>query len=127
MRLLKLELKRVLKTRTTAVLLLAILVISAFMAYIPITFSYVIRWNGQGERETILGMDAIRYDKQARAGLAGANPPRAEICRPAALARTVARGRARQGAGGPPVAQAPCASRRALSRASIARLTGRPQ
>ncbi len=75
MRLLKLELKRVLKTRTTAVLLLAILVISAFMAYIPITFSYVIRWNGQGERETILGMDAIRYDKQARAGLAGTVTP----------------------------------------------------
>ena len=38
MRLLKLELKRVLKTRTTAVLLLAILVISAFMAYIPSPF-----------------------------------------------------------------------------------------
>ena len=75
MRLLKLELKRVLKTRTTAVLLLAILVISAFMAYIPITFSYVIRWNDQGERETILGMDAIRYDKQARAGLAGTVTP----------------------------------------------------
>lgn len=75
MRLLKLELKRVLKTRTTVVLLLAILVISAFMAYIPVTFSYVIRWNDQGERETILGMDAIQYDKQARAGLAGTVTP----------------------------------------------------
>lgn len=43
MRLLKLELKRVLKSRITVILLLAIVVISAFMAYIPITFSYVIR------------------------------------------------------------------------------------
>ena len=39
MRLLKLELKRVLKSRITVILLLAIVVISAFMAYIPLTFS----------------------------------------------------------------------------------------
>lgn len=84
MRLLKLELKRVLKSRITVILLLAIVVISAFMAYIPITFSYVIRWNERGERETLLGLDAIRYDKQARAGLAGTVTP--ELVRQALMA-----------------------------------------
>ena len=41
MRLMKLELKRVLKTRLTLILLTFSLVLSLVMAYIPTTFSYV--------------------------------------------------------------------------------------
>lgn len=75
MRLLKLELKRVLKSRITVILLLAILAISAFMAYIPITFSYVTVWDEQGEKATLLGLDAIAFDKQVQSVIAGPVTP----------------------------------------------------
>ncbi len=75
MRLIKLELKRVLKTRMTILLLAAALVLSLLMAYIPITFSYVNYWDDNGNQVRLLGMDAIAYYKTAQAGTAGVVTP----------------------------------------------------
>ena len=75
MRLIKSELKRVLKTRMTILLLAAALVLSLLMAYIPITFSYVNYWDDNGNQVRLLGMDAIAYYKTAQAGTAGVVTP----------------------------------------------------
>ena len=59
MRLMKLELKRVLKTRLTLILLTFSLVLSLVMAYIPTTFSYVSYLDDNGNTIKPLGLDAV--------------------------------------------------------------------
>lgn len=75
MKLLKLELKRILKTRLTLILLTLSLLLSLVMAYIPITFSYVNFVDENGNPGTLLGLDAIRYEKALQSDTAGAVTP----------------------------------------------------
>ena len=75
MRLMKLELKRVLKTRLTLILLTLSLVLSLVMAYIPITYSYVNLLDENGNSEKLQGLDAIRYEKAVQSGTAGVVTP----------------------------------------------------
>lgn len=70
MRLFRLELKRVIKTRTTWILLAAALLISVLMAWLPVTFETrnVVE---DGVEKELTGFDAIRVKRQAQAGIAG--------------------------------------------------------
>lgn len=71
MRLMKLELKRVLKTRLTLILLTFSLVLSLVMAYIPVAYSYVSLLDENGNSEKLQGLDAIRYGKAVQSDTVG--------------------------------------------------------
>ena len=71
MRLMKLELKRVLKTRLTLILLTFSLVLSLVMAYIPTTFSYVTYRDTNGDIVKLLGLDAVQYLKTLQSDTTG--------------------------------------------------------
>ena len=75
MRLMKLELKRVLKTRLTLILLSLSLVLSLVMAYIPTTFSYVSYLDDNGNTIKLLGLDAVQYLKTLQSDTAGEVTP----------------------------------------------------
>lgn len=75
MRLLKLELKRILKTRTTFVLLLFSLFLSFLMAYLPTTFSGHSYMNEAGNQVEVKGLASIRYEKEVQADIAGPVTP----------------------------------------------------
>lgn len=75
MRLFKLELKRVLKTRLTLILLALSLVLSLVMAYIPITFSYVTCLDDNGNDVKLVGLDALHYLKTLQANTSGEVSP----------------------------------------------------
>lgn len=75
MRLMKLELKRVLKTRLTLLLLAFSLVLSLAMAYIPTTFSYVTYRDANGDTGKLLGLDAVRYLKTLQSDATGEVTP----------------------------------------------------
>ncbi len=63
MRLLALEIKRVLKTKRTWILIVAAVLLAVFMAYIPITFVTVQKTDESGNYVEITGKDAINYYK----------------------------------------------------------------
>ncbi len=71
MRLLKLELKRVLKTRLTAILLVLALLLSVTLAWIPTTFPHVTYFDENGDLVTLLSMDALRYMREAEEPFSG--------------------------------------------------------
>ena len=71
----KLELKRVLKTRSTLILLTLSLVLSLVMAYIPTTFSYVSYLDDDGNTIKLLGLDAVQYLKTLQSDTAGTVTP----------------------------------------------------
>lgn len=71
MRLLYLEIKRVFKTRLTWVLLLAAVLLSAFMAYIPVTFVKSLYIDEGGRAEVISGIKAIENNKKLEEKMAG--------------------------------------------------------
>ncbi len=71
MRLLKLELKRVLKTRLTAILLILALLLSAALAWIPTTFPHTEYFDENGDLVEVFNMDALRYIQEVEAPLAG--------------------------------------------------------
>ena len=75
MRLMKLELKRVLKTRLTLILLTFSLVLSLVMAYIPTTFSYVTYRDSNRDTVKLLGLDAVQYLKTLQSDTAGEVTP----------------------------------------------------
>ena len=75
MRLMKLELKRGLKTRSTLILLTLSLVLSLVMAYIPTTFSYVTYRDANGDTVKLLGLDAVQYLKTLQSDTAGTVTP----------------------------------------------------
>lgn len=75
MRLLKLELKRVLKTRVTFILLLFSLFLSFLMAYLPVTFSYSKYTDDAGNQVSLKGLASIRYEKALQADIAGPVTP----------------------------------------------------
>lgn len=72
MRLLKLEIKRVLKTRITIVLLFLSFLFSFLFAYLPTTFSYINHVDGAGQAIKLKGLDSIRYEKEVQADITGA-------------------------------------------------------
>ena len=78
MRLFRLELKRVIKTRTTWILLAAALLLSSFLfcfpAYTLLLFSFPFETRNvveDGVEKELTGFDAIRVKRQAQAGIAG--------------------------------------------------------
>lgn len=75
MRLLKLEIKRILKTRVTIVLLFLSLSLSFLMAYIPTTFSYHSYTDTDGNTIELKGLASIRYEKEVQADIAGTVTP----------------------------------------------------
>lgn len=75
MRLLKLEIKRVLKTRITIVLLLLSLLFSFLFAYLPTTFSYINHMDDAGQTVKLKGLDSIRYEKDVQADITGVVTP----------------------------------------------------
>lgn len=75
MRVLKLEIKKMMKTRRTWVLIAASLFLSVIMAYFPVTFQYAERYDEAGEETELEGMEAIRYLKEARADITGEVTP----------------------------------------------------
>ncbi len=71
MRLLKLELKRVLKTRMTAILLILALLLSVALAWIPTTFPHTEYFDENGNLVEVFNMEALRYMQKVEAPLAG--------------------------------------------------------
>lgn len=67
MRLFLLELKRLLKTRRSLVLLIFMLGFTAFMAYMPTT-AFMSRVGGE---EFIFGLEALEHNKETQQGIAG--------------------------------------------------------
>lgn len=71
MRILGLELRRILKTRTTIILVVAALCLTFFMAYLPITFVKNTYVDAEGNIVEISGKEAIEYDKRMQREIAG--------------------------------------------------------
>ncbi len=71
MRLLKLELKRVLKTRLTIVLLILALLLSVVLAWIPTTFPKATFFGENGELVELTGMDALRHIQKVQEPFSG--------------------------------------------------------
>ncbi|MDE6951441.1 MAG: ABC transporter permease [Lachnospiraceae bacterium] len=71
MRLLKLELKRVLKTRMTVVLLLLSFGFSFLLAWLPTTFSRIKYTDEEGYEVELKGLESIRYEKEVQRDTAG--------------------------------------------------------
>lgn len=69
MRLFCLEVKRVLKSRRTFILLAVALVMSAAMAYLPIAFESINRPNPDGTKTELDGMEAIEYKRDLYAAI----------------------------------------------------------
>ena len=63
-RFLKVELKRILKTRLTLILLSAALLLSFIMAWLPTTFSYNSYTDAQGRTVELQGLASIAYEKE---------------------------------------------------------------
>lgn len=75
MRLLKLELKRILKTRVTIILLLSALFLTFVMAYLPTTFAYSSYTDENGNKVELTGLDSIEYVKNLQAEFSGSITP----------------------------------------------------
>lgn len=77
MRLLKVELKRILKTRLTIILLSAALLLTFLMAWLPITFPYnsYTFTDTQGKKVELKGLESIAYYKQLQADITGTITP----------------------------------------------------
>ena len=71
MRLLRVELKRILKTRLTLILLTAALMLSFVMAWLPTTFSYNSYTDTTGKTVELKGLQSIAYEKELQADIAG--------------------------------------------------------
>ncbi|MEG0899833.1 MAG: hypothetical protein RSF40_09020 [Oscillospiraceae bacterium] len=81
MRLLGLEMKRVIKTRLTWILLLLALFTSVALAYIPTTFTPVSYKDEQGNKVVLNGLESINYIKESQKNITGVITP--EIIRKA--------------------------------------------
>lgn len=77
MRLLKVEIKRILKTRLTIILLAAALLLTLLMAYLPITFpsSSCCYTDAQGNSIELKGLQGIAYKKKLQADITGTVTP----------------------------------------------------
>lgn len=75
MRLLKLEMKRVLKTRLTVILLSFSLLLSFVLAWLPTTFSYNSCTDAEGNEILLKGLASIAYEKKLQADITGTVTP----------------------------------------------------
>ena len=75
MRLLKLEMKRILKTRLTVILLLTALILTCVMAYLPTTFSYISYTDESGNQVDLTGLASIKHVKELQSEITGAVTP----------------------------------------------------
>lgn len=64
MRLFWVEIKRILKTKTTWILLSVALVLSIITAYVPVTFQEVLLKDENGKETRLTGLDAVHYYQQ---------------------------------------------------------------
>ena len=71
MRLLKLEMKRVLKTRLTMILLVLALFLSFVMAYLPVTFSYSSYMDESGNIVELTGLASMKHIKDLQSEITG--------------------------------------------------------
>ena len=70
-RILGLELRRILKTKITIILLIAALGLTFVMAYLPITYVHYSYVNAEGNVVEVSGLEAIAYDKSVQKDIAG--------------------------------------------------------
>lgn len=75
MRLLKLEMKRILKTRLTIVLLGLALLLSFVLAWLPVTFCYNSYTDENGNTVKLTGLESVAYQKNIQADTAGVVTP----------------------------------------------------
>lgn len=71
MRILKLELKRILKTKLCWILLLLALLLSVLLAYLPTTFCYSSYKDKNGTEISLSGLASIAYEKKLQADASG--------------------------------------------------------
>lgn len=71
MRLLQLEMKRILKTRLTIILLLLSFLLTFILAWLPTTFSYNSYTDTDGTEIVLKGLQSIAYEKELQADIAG--------------------------------------------------------
>ncbi|MDO5411499.1 MAG: ABC transporter permease [Lachnospiraceae bacterium] len=72
---LKLEMKRVLKTKMTRVLLALALFLTGWLAYMPVTFYGCAYFDESGKRVELTGFDAMEYIRKQQSDLAGEATP----------------------------------------------------
>ena len=75
MRIFRLELKRVLKSRLTWILMALALLLSILLAYLPTTYCYSSYTDETGNEVNLTGLASIAYEKERQAGAAGAVTP----------------------------------------------------
>ena len=75
MRLFGLELKRILKSRRTRILLASIILLSVAMAYLPISFESINRPNEDGTVTELEGLAAIKYKSDLYTATSGEVTP----------------------------------------------------
>lgn len=75
MRILSLEIKRILKSRRTLILLAVAMLLSIAMAYLPISFEGINRPNGDGTVTELDGLAAIKYKRDLYASINGEVTP----------------------------------------------------
>lgn len=71
MRLFCLEVKRVLRTRMTKILMLLVLAATVFFAVLPLSFPYGTVWEEDGSTRILRGLEGIRYIKELQKDVAG--------------------------------------------------------
>lgn len=71
MRILGLEIRRVLKTKTTIILLFAAIGLTFAMAYLPVTYADTSYVDSEGNVVKVNGEEAIEYEKQIQKDIAG--------------------------------------------------------
>ena len=75
MRIFRLELKRVLKSRLTWILLVLALLFSALLAYLPTTYCYSNYIDEAGSEINLTGLASIAYEKERQADASGIVTP----------------------------------------------------
>ncbi|MCI8526136.1 MAG: ABC transporter permease subunit [Oscillospiraceae bacterium] len=75
MRILRLELKRMLKAKLTLILLVLSLLFSALLAYLPTTYCYSNYTDEAGNEISLTGLASIAYEKERQADAAGIVTP----------------------------------------------------
>ena len=71
MRILRLEFRRIMKTKLTIILLIAALGLTFLMAYLPVTFMKTSYMDTEGNTIEVTGSDAIAYDKLIQKEIVG--------------------------------------------------------
>lgn len=75
MRILQLEMKKVIKSKRTCVLIAAALFLTVAMAYLPVTYEYATYYDETGKKVELEGVEAIAYLKEIRADITGVITP----------------------------------------------------